>query len=219
MQFIRSTPDVAAVALAAELKQRLQAGQLVWLISGGSNISLAVTAMAALPPELTERLAISLIDERYGPVGHKDSNWQQLTDAGFDFQRATAQPILNGGDIETSAANYSGWLQTQLDNGVSLIGQFGMGADGHIAGILPDSPAVTANGLVTAYHSEQFDRITTTFALIRRCTAAYLLAFGDDKRPMLERLREPDSLSKQPAQILRELADSYVYNDQIGEEL
>jgi 6-phosphogluconolactonase/glucosamine-6-phosphate isomerase/deaminase len=218
MQFIRSTPAAAATALATELKQGLEAGRLLWLISGGSNISLAVTAMAALPAELTEQLTISLVDERYGPVGHKDSNWQQLRDAGFDFQRASAQPILNGSDMETSTTAFNDWLQTQLDSGITLIGQFGMGADGHIAGILPDSPAVSASGLAAAYHTEQFDRITTTFALIRRCTAAYLLAFGDDKRPMLERLREPDSLSSQPAQILRELAHAYIYNDQIGEE-
>ena len=37
-----------------------------------------------------------LTDERYGPVGHPDSNWSQLLQKGFDLPQAKLVPVLTG---------------------------------------------------------------------------------------------------------------------------
>jgi 6-phosphogluconolactonase/glucosamine-6-phosphate isomerase/deaminase len=93
-----------------------------------------------------------------------------------------------------------------------------MGSDGHIAGILPRSPALQATGLVTAYETPTYQRITLTFPAIRRNNIVYLFVFGDEKKAALESLKARSaSLADQPAQILHELPEVYVCNNQIGD--
>ena len=84
MKFIyTTTPDLGIQDLTHKLQQYLQSGQsVVWLVSGGSNIPISVEVLKALKikvkPTLLKSLKVMLTDERYGPVGHLDSNWQQL---------------------------------------------------------------------------------------------------------------------------------------------
>jgi hypothetical protein len=47
--------------------------------------------------------------------------------------------------------------------------------------------------------------------------SAYVFTFGEAKRPQLEILLNSDvPLSHQPAQLLKQLPEAYVYNDQIA---
>lgn len=206
--------------LAERLGAELQAGQQVlWLVPGGSNVPLSVQVMAQLAEEQTAQLTILLSDERFGPVGHADSNLQQLTNAGFQSKRATIVPVLAAGfGLEETRQRYDQAVQAALDRADTIIGQFGMGEDGHIAGILPGSPAVSSADLVAAYEAPPLTRITLTPKALQDVTAAYLCAFGAAKRPALENLQSHTlSLVEQPAQLLKQLPEAYVYNDQIGE--
>ena len=51
--------------------------QVLWLLSGGSNIILEIEILNILEKKfgekLKENLAVTLMDERYGPIGHSDS--------------------------------------------------------------------------------------------------------------------------------------------------
>lgn len=175
--------------------------------------------MRVLPSELQPNLTI-MLDERYGPYGHRDSNMQQLQDAGFAPGKATVIPVLmpENLSLEATAARYQAAAETAFKNADVIIAQLGIGPDGHVSGILPSSPAVTATGLVAGYRTEQFERITFTFDALKACTAAYAFAFGEGKRAQLETLRDEDlPLTEQPAQILKQIPESYVYNNQIGE--
>ncbi|MBC7708196.1 6-phosphogluconolactonase, partial [Polaromonas sp.] len=151
MQFISaSDSQPAIVALSKRLQGELHAGkQVLWLLSGGSNIQASVTIMRELAPELTANLTIMLGDERYGEVGHIDSNDAQLLGAGFDPKQATLIQVLQPGMSFTATRdNYElSALQAFTDADI-IIGQFGIGSDGHIAGILPASPAVTSLAFV-----------------------------------------------------------------------
>lgn len=215
-------PDkqIAARVVTARLEKELGAKRRVlWLLSGGSNISLEVATMATLPLALQAHLTVSLCDERYGPYGHKDSNLQQLWDAGLPKGPAQIIPVLTPQNLsmEETAAQYAGHIHDALKTADCIILQLGMGTDGHIAGILPDSPAVKAAGIVTSYTTEQYQRITLTFEALRQATTAYVLAFGADKQEQLTLLQDEDiAISKQPAQILKQIPESYVYNDQVG---
>lgn len=217
LRFIQSTTE-GTVALRDRLIAELTAGKSVlWLVPGGSNIATAVTIMGQIPAELTAKLTIGLTDERFGPIGHPDSNWQQLTEAGFDSKHATRVPILAGfDDMDATVAAYTTTLQSLIARNQVIIGYFGMGPDGHFAGILPHSPAVTAPGLVAGYHTDTFDRITSTFEAIRHCSVAYVFAFGEAKRGALQNLQQNLSLDEQPAQIVKQISEAYVYNDQLG---
>jgi 6-phosphogluconolactonase/glucosamine-6-phosphate isomerase/deaminase len=85
LKFILTTSWEDGIAdLTAHLITELRAGKRVlWLLSGGSNIRAIVEVMDSIDDSLTPNLSLLLADERFGPVGHHDSNWQQLLDAGF----------------------------------------------------------------------------------------------------------------------------------------
>lgn len=217
MQFIEATARVGADALKAELTDLLSQGKRVlWFTSGGSNIPLTVQIMNELDEPLTKLLTIMPIDERFGPVGHENSNVQQLLDAGFTPKRATFIPVLTNASLETTVVRYEEALTHALAANDAVIAQLGMGPDGHVAGILPGSSAVNANTLVTNYQGPDFMRVTLTFPALRRITSAYLFAYGDNKKQALEDLRDKDlPLSEQPAQILKVISKAYVYNNQV----
>ncbi len=210
-----------AKALSARITAELTAGkEVLWLLTGGSSIHVTVDALRQIPKELLEHLTLALGDERYGPFGHPNSNLKQLVDAGLNPSEFTVINVLEPKALrfEATRTRYEERMRAAFQKATVIIAQFGMGADGHIAGILPNSPAVAATGIVAAYEAPPYKRITITFPALRKVAAAYLFVFGDDRRTPLERLQTEDApLAEQPAQIIKELPEAYVYNDQIGE--
>lgn len=222
MEFIKTTDwRRGAKDLTTRLTMELKEGKKVlWFIGGGSNIAASVQIMATLSQELTRQLSIFLTDERYGDVGHIHSNSRQLFDAGFQPKDAMFMPMLQPGfSMQETQEHYAQALERTVEHADIVIAQSGIGFDGHIAGILPHSPAVKATGWITGYKTEQYTRVTMTFDALRNIDAAYYMAFGDDKATTLIQLRdEAPPLDDQPSQILKELPEAYVYNDQIGDK-
>ena len=220
MRFIKTTdPELGVDSLSQRLTEHLISGEKVlWLVSGGSNVPLSVAIMQGLSPSLTVNLSILLTDERFGPTGHVDSNATQLLEAGFNHKQATILPVLVGvPSLADSIARYESTARQALSTADYVIGQFGIGSDGHIAGILPNSPAVDAADFVAAYQSDPFLRLTLTAHALKRLSVAFVFAYGAAKHQALEQLRDSTmSYAEQPAQILKELPEAYVYNDQIG---
>jgi 6-phosphogluconolactonase len=206
--------------LSDRLQAELEAGKnVLWLVPGGSNIPLSAEVMRQIPDELTHRLTIYLTDERYGEVDHPDSNTRQLREAGFDPKDARMVHVLAPGlGLEETAEQYALSIAAAFEVADIVIAQIGMGPDGHICGILPGSPAVTSDQLAVGYKTETFTRITLTpRALIEHVDAAYVYAFGEAKLPALENLLGKElPLDEQPAQLLKQLPEAYVYNDQLA---
>lgn len=220
MKFIHASDWHPAIAVLQDrIEQELIAGKSVlWLVSGGSNIAASVHLMQNLDVKLTSQLTIMPVDERYGPVGHEDSNISQLLVAGFDPKRAKLIKILQPDMSFQATADRMDTLTRQAftDNEI-IVGQLGMGADGHIAGILPHSPAVGSPDFVAAYDSQPYLRITLTHHALKRLSAAYVLAFGVDKQPALDQLAaKMVPYADQPAQILKELPEAYVFSDELS---
>ncbi len=216
------TPDLlsSAPALIAHLSQALELNEpVLWLVTGGSSIPLSVAVMASLPDDKLSNLTVMLTDERYGEVGHADSNAKQLYDAGFNSKAARFIPVLNGESLEITTHSFATNFGDQLAKSAVTIGQFGMGADGHIAGILPNSPAAfTTDSLAAGYKTDSFSRITLTFKAISKLQAIYVFAFGAEKHTALDNLYSADlPLTDQPAQLLKQVPECYIFNDYIGE--
>jgi 6-phosphogluconolactonase/glucosamine-6-phosphate isomerase/deaminase len=158
-----------------------------------------------------------LSDERYGQVGHSDSNWHQLIETGFDFSGIKSLSILHGESLEKTITDYAAAIEPVLKSAEYVISQFGLGEDGHIAGILPRSPATTASGLVTGYVAQPFTRVSVTFDVLRKVDAAYGFVFGPSKGKALHTLDDEIlSVVEQPAQILREIPEVYIYQDVVS---
>jgi 6-phosphogluconolactonase/glucosamine-6-phosphate isomerase/deaminase len=222
MEFIKTTGWQRGIAdLTKRLVQELKAGKKVlWLIGGGSNIAATVEVMNAIPAEASQTLTIFMTDERFGEVGHVHSNAKQLRDAGFQPKDAVFVPMLEPGfSFDETQERYAQALERAVEHADIVIAQSGIGPDGHIAGILPHSVAVKATGWVTGYEAPNYTRMTTTFDALRHIDVAYYMAFGGDKKPALTQLRDVElPLDDQPAQILKEITEVYVYNDQIGDK-
>ena len=198
---------------------------VLWLICGGSNIPLAVAAFGMVKSSVSKerlvRLTVAQTDERYGPVGHEDSNWQQMIDAGFDLKGVKAVPVLTGESLNETGTDYAAKIGIAMDDVKAAhgltIALFGIGSDGHIAGMLPHSPAVSSTSLATGYVSEPFTRVTLTPPALRKIDVAYVFAFGDSKKKALQDLQDKElALEEEPAQILKSLGEAHVYSDQLS---
>lgn len=213
-------PTSAANFITSKLQSALQSGNSVlWLVPGGSAISIAVEVSRQLKGIDLRRLSVTLTDERFGPPGHADSNWWQLEKAGFFLENAELQPVLTGGSREQAAENFGKYLARKLDKADYSLGLFGIGPDGHTAGILPYSPAVSSSGWAANYTAGNFERITMTPKAIEQLNEAIVYATGEAKRPVLDQLEQNISLQKQPAQALKKVSKLTIFNDYKGERL
>lgn len=207
--------------MAKRLNNELLAGrQVLWLVSGGSQVPYNVKIMGHIPDELSQNLTVMPADERYGEPGHKDSNWGKLMAAGFPTREAQLIPVLKEGlNFLDNTEHYNQLAKQAFEEADAIIGQLGLGEDGHTAGILPNSPATKeTEALVTGYEAPPLQRMTLTFTALGQLKAAYVLAFGEAKRQALLKLKSGNgSLKEQPAQILTGLDEAYIYNDQLGD--
>lgn len=199
------------------ISERLKRGELVlWLVSGGSAIAVTVAVQKKLGPN--PALTVGLIDERYGDMGHADSNWTQLTAAGFDPSACAPLPVLQNRSLEETAQDYEIKLAAALRDSDYRIGLFGIGTDGHTSGILPGSPAAESERLVTYYQGPDYQRVTTTPQLIQQLDEAVVYAMGAAKKPALTAFLKNDlSITQQPAQALKAAKKLALYTDQTDE--
>ena len=216
MKFVKVDSSGPVVAhLVRAISEQLQTGKSVlWLVSGGSAISTAVDTAKALAGKQLERLTISLVDERYGPIAHPTSNWLQLEAAGFSLPGAYLRPILTGKDMGQTVHEFAVLLKQAIQEpNTYIIGLFGMGKDGHAAGLLPHSVGLTSQELVVGYDGGDFQRITPTPAALSQFDEAVLLVTGQEKWPVIDALAGAVSPQDQPAQVLKSIAKLTVYND------
>lgn len=213
MKFVHGDTTEASLIISEAVNKSIEKGPTLLLVSGGSNIELAVSVRQNL--KIKHELTVGLIDERYGPVGHKDSNWQKLVESGFDTSGVNLLRALKGLDFEETAAEYDKNFERALEGSKTVIGIFGMGSDGHTAGILPFSPAANSQKLVACYNAADYQRITLTPAAIKFFDTVFLVALGESKRIQLQNLvNKKLPLSQQPAQALKKAKKLTVISDQ-----
>lgn len=212
--------DPVAAFVAGLLLQSLEAdNRTLWLVPGGSAIAVTVAVSKLLEGQDLHNLYVTLTDERYGPVGHPDSNWRQMEEAGVRLPGARMIPILDGQDQATATAAFDRTLQALLPGVEYRIGLFGMGADGHTAGILPGSPAVDSPAFAAGYDAGLFRRITITPKTIALLDAAVVYGIGHEKAAAFDALETTQPLAVQPAQALKTVPHLTICNDRKGEEL
>lgn len=212
--------DSARAVSESILKQLSAKKRVLWLLSGGSGSAIVTLASKYLRDHNLSNLSATMTDERYGPVGHKDENWQELLDSGFELPKANLYRPLIGEDRNKTTLALEKWLDTQIKNSDYIIGVFGIGEDGHTAGIKPGTPAVSSSGLVTSFIGDDFERITITFNMIKKVDEAVIQASGTNKRSIINNLLHGIvPLNQQPAQILKIIPQTTFYSDNKREDL
>ena len=215
MKYERVSWEAAVYSMADKVNKALEEGTVLLLLSGGSNVKTAVALRERLA--IKNELTVGLTDERYSEVGHSNSNWTAMLEAGFNTDKIKVLPVLEGEPVEETTENYKDKLRRAFQAHASIIGLFGLGADGHTSGILPGSPAVESTEIVMNYQAADYQRITTTPVSFRSIDTAFLVAYGENKKDPLEHLSVDVPIAKQPAQALKFITDLTIYNDQVGQ--
>ncbi len=209
-----SVGDILADKIISNLRKKIS---VLWLISGGSTIDIALHALSRLACHDLSLLTLSLVDERYGEVGHPGSNWSQLIDSGAKLAGIRSQPILTGQNIQQTTTDYEDFFNKFLNTASYKLALLGMGADGHTAGILPNSPAVDNKKNVVYYQAPDFLRITLSAKGLRQLDEVILFAKGKQKQSALDKLvHKTEPINQLPVQIIKQIASWSVYNDLEG---
>lgn len=214
------TEDAASAVAESILKQLAAGKRVLWLLSGGSGGIIATIASKKLRNHDLSNLSVTMTDERYGPIGHEAENWQQILDSGFTAKGALLyRPLINEDRAKTTS-KMNKWLNKQIRSSDYIIGIFGVGEDGHTAGIKPNSPAIKSGDLVASFTGDDFERITITFNMIKRMDEVVIQASGANKRPIINSLlNKVVPLNRQPAQILKTVPHAVFYSDNKREDL
>jgi 6-phosphogluconolactonase/glucosamine-6-phosphate isomerase/deaminase len=190
--------------------------QTVLSLSGGSMKSLYVQLAQS------ERIlpgAVGLIDERFGKPMHEESNERMIRETGlfryFMSKNIPLQLILQQGKTrEETAQLYDSQVRSLHATFQKHIGLLGIGPDGHISSIIPNRAdfhnpwfdAERQHLLVSEFDdpkSHYKERVGMTFLGLSMLDYIIVLAFGEKKQAMFDRLFAQGSEEEIPARFLK----------------
>lgn len=167
-----------------------------------------------------DKMTFFWVDERAVGPDHPESNYGLAKDELFNNVPATRFYRIRGeDDAEEAAARYEKRIREEFDLGPKELPRFdfmllGMGADGHIASIFPNSPLLHEKIRIVAdvYSPERkTDRITLTLPVINNSRTCMFMVSGAEKHEALSNalnlLEEPTM----PAQLVRPKAGDLIW--------
>ncbi len=146
---------------------------------------------------LWDKTYIFLVDERFVPDTHKDSNYRMIRET---FLKRVSVPAENihpiptvGTDPVSAARKYEEEMSRFFGLSAGELPEFdllllGIGRDGHTASLFPGSVALSeSRSLVSAVFldEERHDRITLTLPVINNARNIFFLVTGRDKAEAL----------------------------------
>ena len=211
LQLINLTAqDQVAQLISQKLMSLLiKHSRILFLVPGGSAAPVAALALSSLPLEARSRISVLLTDERYGVPGHPEANSNHY----FDLAGGSFIPVLDGSSLEETVNNYEKNLQQEFSQTSYRLGLFGLGADGHTAGILPGSPVIKSERLVASQLTPTFLRVTVTPFAISQLDEALIFAHGEEKWSVIKQLFSDLEVVVQPAQVLTKLKQLTIFSD------
>ena len=212
---IHGTPELLAATTAARLVTKLvdiqSSGRIPAVALTGGGVGIKVLALLNDSPARDaidwSRVEIFWGDERFVPVADGDRNELQarrvlLDNVPVDPARVHAMAASDGAfgtDVDAAAAAYGEIVDAR--DGLDLV-MLGMGDEGHVASVFPESPAVYDTRPVVAVRNcpkPPPTRISLTLPTIRRATEVALPAAGAMGRSRTLWLLDRQSASALPA--------------------
>lgn len=215
---VEADADALARAVAEALVARLAAAQIVHgrasvVLTGGGMGTAVLQRVAGLAEEPVretvdwEHVDVWWGDERFVPAGDDERNEKSarralLARVGVPEHRIHAMPASDGEFAEPEDA--ADWYTAQLA-GAAPAGRalprldvllLGMGPEGHVASLFPDSPAVRDGRPVVAVRDcpkPPPTRISLGLAAINAAEEVWLLVAGEGKAAAVAAALEPDA--------------------------
>jgi 6-phosphogluconolactonase len=164
-------------------------GQAVIVLTGGTVGIALLRHVAAYAPDVDwSKVQLFWGDERFVPAEDADRNYRQAREAlletisipSANVHEMAASDGEFGDDIEAAARAYEKLLPEEFD--VHLLG---MGGEGHINSLFPDTDAVREDSrlviAVTESPKPPPRRITLTLPAVRRAREVWLVVAGAEK--------------------------------------
>jgi len=134
------------------------------------------------------------VDERHVDINDENSN-QRMINSIFSNSNLNIIEYSYEKDPSHSAKNYTTSVFSKFDKFNAAI--LGVGEDGHIASLFPDTTALNADekGFVqneVNIHTKW--RVTSTFELLKNVEHVYLLVTGDNKKETVEEIGKENDL-------------------------
>jgi 6-phosphogluconolactonase len=187
---------LAAEAVAWRLRGAVAArGRCVLALAGGSTPRRLHALLAAPDGPCASgvdwgRVHLLLGDERCVPPDHPDSNFRMIKETLLDRLPIPARQVHRwyGEDPDPGreARRQEGVLRALFPGGPPRLDLLllGLGADGHVASLFPESPALAERSAWTAapwIERLGVHRLTLTLPVVEAAAAVLLLATGRDK--------------------------------------
>lgn len=181
-----------AVEAAVDALASLDEGPAHLFISGGSSFEVFVQLDEQLGDQVASQINLYQVDERYGPVGHKDSNWTMMD--GIDTERyASVHPVLQDDSLAgPTAENYDVIVSDAIEDDAPAVAILGVGDDHHVSGVKPmpedEFEALFSDANFVDYEWDDFSRLTTTLEALRQFDRLVVFASGPAKAEVIDTL-------------------------------
>jgi 6-phosphogluconolactonase len=134
------------------------------------------------------------VDERHVDINDKKSN-QRMINSIFSNSNLNIIEYSYEEDPSHSAKNYTTKVLSKFDKFNAAI--LGVGEDGHIASLFPDTTAL--NAAKKGFVQNEVNiltkwRVTSTFELLKNVEHVYLLVTGDNKKEIIEKIGKENDL-------------------------
>jgi len=225
--------DIASKKLGNDLSQKLISAKKT-----GQNVSLLLSGGSALgvleyigEDTLGDYLTIGMLDERFDS-NNQNSNFIHLTKTKF-FRRAKKtksnfiDTSVKRNQTQKQLANYfekslRDW-KNKNKNGI-ILATLGMGADGHIAGIMPFpeneklfNKLFCGKNWVTSYDAANKNlyplRVTTTITFLKLISEGFAYICGKEKAANLKKITSHSKISELPCRSLKQIKNLTIYTD------
>ena len=134
------------------------------------------------------------VDERHVDIDDEKSN-QRMINSIFSNSNLNIIEYSYEEDPGNSAKNYTTKVLSKFDKFNAAI--LGVGEDGHIASLFPDTAALNADEKGFVHNEVNILtrwRVTSTFELLKNVEHVYLLVTGDNKKEIIEKIGQENDL-------------------------
>ena len=198
---VKSLNNIHGFKIAKTILEKHLHNNSVLYLSGGKTPKEFYAELAE--EEQITPGAVALIDERYGPKWHENSNELMIKNSGllryFDMRGIPTHLILQNEERIKTAEDYDQKIRSLNVQYQKHIGILGIGVDGHTAGIARDhdgfhNPMFDASQktlLVSEFNDENGplgQRISMTFTGLSMLDINIIMAFGPEKGDALEKM-------------------------------
>ena len=162
-------------------------------LSGGSTPKFFYGLLAEKYKDYSN-IYLWTVDERHVDKNDENSN-QKMINTIFDNSKLNIIEYSYHEDPQYSAERYTTAVLSKIDKFNAAI--LGVGEDGHIASLFPNTPALEADkkGFVeNEVNILSKWRITSTFQLLKDVEHLYLLVTGENKKEIIEQIGKENNL-------------------------